>query len=81
MRRLSSSLDFELSALGGDEAEHHHLVLGHEAQRLEAAGALAVVFHEIAVDLDVVEQDLRDRLVAARGDEGRTEIAAAQMHR
>ena len=56
------------------------LALRHEAQRLEAAGALGVVFHEIAVHVDRVEQHLGDRLVAARGDEGRAEIAAAQMH-
>ena len=72
---------FELAALGGDEAEHHGLALRHEAQRLEAAGALAVVFHEIAVHLDGVEQHLRHRLVAARRHEGGAEIAAAQMHR
>ena len=56
---------FERAGLGGDEPEHHGLAFRHEAQRLEAAGALAVVFHEIAVHLDAVEQDLGDRLVAA----------------
>src|SRR4051812_41770959 len=71
---------FELAALGGDEAEHHGLALRHETQRLEAAGALAVVFHEIAVHPDGIEQHLRHRLVTARRHERRTEIAAAQMH-
>ncbi len=66
MRRLSSSRLSSCAALGGDEAEHDGLALRHEAQRLEAAGALGVVLHEIAVDLDGVEQDLGDRLVAAR---------------
>ena len=58
MRRLIASFDFELAGLGGDEAEHDDAVLRHEPQRLEAAGALGVVFHEIAVHLDAVEQDL-----------------------
>src|SRR5438132_10930365 len=38
---LERVLGFERAALRGDEAEHHHLALGHEAQRLEAAGAVA----------------------------------------
>ena len=53
-----SSLRFELAGLGGDEAEHDLLALRHQAQRLEAAGALGVVFHEIAVHVDPVEQHL-----------------------
>ena len=53
-RLVDAALDVVLllqrAALGGDEAEHHDLVaLGQEAQRLEAAGALGVVFEEIAV--------------------------------
>ena len=72
---------FELSGLRGDEAEHDGLALGQEAQRLEAAGALGVVLHEVAVHLDRVEQDLGDRLVAAARHEGGAEIAAAEMHR
>ena len=40
------------AGLGGDEAEHHGLALRHEPQRLEAAGALGVVLHEIAVHVD-----------------------------
>ena len=80
MRRLISSRLSSRPDLAGDEAEHHGLALGHEAQRLETAGALGVVFHEIAVHVDLVEQQLGHRLVAARGDEARAEIAAAQMH-
>src|SRR5712691_13458351 len=49
---LEGVFALEQSLLGGHEAEHHHLALGHEAQRLEAAGAVAVVFHEIGVDGD-----------------------------
>ena len=77
---LDLVLGFQRAGLRGDEAEHHLLALRHEAQRLEAAGAVAVVLHEIAVHVDGVEQHLGHRLVAARGDEGRAEIAAAQMH-
>src|SRR5262249_41237697 len=75
-------LAFELAALGGDEADHHDLfALRQKAQRLEPAGALGVVFEEIAVDaLDRAEQVLGDELVAARRDEGRAKIAAAGMH-
>src|SRR5262249_14191473 len=78
---LKRVLLLERAAFGGDEAEHHHLALGHEAQRLEAAGAVAVVFHEVGVDVDLVEQDFGHRLVAAAGHEARLEIAAAQVHR
>src|SRR5215831_1725635 len=52
---LERVLLLERAAFGGDEAEHHHLALGREAQRLEAAGAVAVVFHEVGVDVDLVE--------------------------
>ena len=68
------------SGLRGDEAEHDDLALRQEAQRFEAAGPVAVPFKEIAVDVDAVEHQVGDRLVAARGDEGRTEIAAADVH-
>ena len=77
---LEIVLRFKLAGFRGDDAEHHGLALGQQTQRLEPAGALAIVFHEIGVDADLVEQHVGDRLVAARGDEGRAEIAAAQMH-
>ena len=77
---LDRVLGFEPAGLGGDQAEHDVAVLGHQLQRLEAAGALAVVFHEIAVHLDAVEQDLLLGLVAAGTHEGRFIIAAAQVH-
>src|SRR5262245_29233777 len=63
---LDGILRFELAGLGGDQAEHHRAVLRHQAERLEPAGALGVVFHEVAVHLDAVEQDIGHRLVAAR---------------
>src|SRR6185312_8098494 len=78
---LELVLAFELAALGGHDAEHHGLALGQHAQGLEAAGALIVVLHEVAVHVDLVEQDFLHRLIAAGAHEGRFVIAAAQMHR
>src|SRR5208282_5658350 len=66
-RLLDAALDlvaaFQPPGFAGDETEHHGLALGHEAQRLETAGALGVVFHEVAVHVDLIEQQLRHRLV------------------
>src|SRR5436190_18114399 len=45
---LEIVLALELAALGGDDTEHDELALGQHAQRLEAAGAGIVVFHEVA---------------------------------
>ena len=81
MRRLMSSLGSSRPLLRGDQAEHQLLLaLGEIAQRLEAAGAVAVVLQEVAVEIGVAEQLLGDEFVAARGDEGGAEIAAAGMH-
>ena len=77
---LDGVLALQRAGLRGDEAEHDGLALGQEAQRLEAAGAVAVPFHEVAIHRHRVEQHLRHRLVAAGGDEGGAEIAAAEMH-
>src|SRR5688572_444036 len=47
---LDGVLVLERARLGGDEAEHDDLVaLRQEAQRVEAAGAVGVVFQEIAI--------------------------------
>ncbi len=63
-----------------DEAEHDDLVaLRQEAQRLETAGAVGVVFEEVAVVIALRQQAFRHRLVAAGRNEGRAEIAAADM--
>ena len=72
---------FKLAGLRRDQPEYDRLAFRQEAQRLEAARALRVVLHEVAVHVDRVEQDFGDRLVAAAGDEIRAEIPAAQMHR
>src|SRR6187431_3203391 len=77
---LDVALVLERAALGGYQAEHDLLVtLGQEAQRLEAAGALGVVFQEIAVVIDLSEQGFCHGLIAAFGNPGRAEIAAADM--
>ena len=55
----------DVGALGRDEAEHGDLVLGHEAQRREAAGALAVVFEQQPVVPQPVEQPLGNGVVMA----------------
>ena len=50
MRRSMAAFSSSSPRLRGDEPEHHPLVApGQEAQRLEAAGAVGVVFEEIAV--------------------------------
>ena len=56
MRRLISSLDSSVPVFEVTRPSTTMLALRHEAQRLEAAGALAVVLHEIAVHVDGVEQ-------------------------
>src|SRR6266436_7677127 len=61
------------------EAEHHFLSPRHEAQRLEAAGAFAVVLEEPAIHVRLVEHGLGDRIVAAFGEPGAFPVAAAGM--
>ena len=62
-----------------DEAEHHHLALGHEPQRLEAAGARGVVFEHETVVGELVEQPLGDGVVGALAVPHAALVAAAQM--
>jgi hypothetical protein len=80
MRRLSASLVSICALLVVTRPSTATLPLGQEAQGLETAGARTVVFEEIAVDVDFVEQELGDRLVAALGDPRPREVAAAEMH-
>src|SRR5262245_22251148 len=77
---LDPVVRFELACLRRHQPEHYGLALAHAPQRLERAGAVGVVFHEIAVHLDAVEQDVGHRVVAAAAHEGRTVVTAAQMH-
>ena len=79
MRRFRSSLSSSCAGLGGDQAEHDLLALGHEAQRLEAAGPLVVVLEEEAVDVELREQHLGHEVVAALGRPRRPEVAAAHV--
>src|SRR5688572_23015938 len=53
---LDQVFRLERAALRGDHADHDDLLaLGQEAQRLETAGAVAVVFQEIAVEVALAE--------------------------
>ena len=79
MRAGELVVRLELGPLAGDEPEHDRLVGGHEAQRGEVAGALVVVLEEVGVDVELVEQHLGDRLVAALGEPRAAVVAAAQV--
>ena len=81
MRRLRSSLLSSSRSLRRDQTEHDLLARRHEAQRLEAAGALVVVLEEEPVDVELAEQRLGDEVVAALGRPRRAEVAAAQVRR
>src|SRR5437667_444348 len=71
----------ERARLGGDETQHDLLVARQQAQRLEAARAPGVPFHEIAVDVRR-EHRLHDPVGIAAGREPRApEVAAARVHR
>src|SRR5258707_8779675 len=75
---LERVLRFELGQLGAHQTEHHLLALGHQAQRLEAAGALVVVLEEEAVDVQAGEHALGDEVgVTAARQPGALEVAAA----
>ncbi len=73
-------LVLELRLLGRDEAEHHRLLLGHEAQWREGTGARAIVFQEIERDLERIEQPVRDRLVAPFRVPAAAAVSPAKMH-
>src|SRR6202158_3568798 len=65
---LDVVLGLERAGLRGHEAEHHDLVaFGQEPQRLEAAGALAVVFEKVAVVVAAGAQGFRHRPRYRRG--------------
>src|ERR1700724_2743928 len=77
---LDDVLGFQRAGLGRHQAEHSKAIFLQALERLKTAGAVGVVFHEIAVHLDLVEQHFLLGLVAAGAHEGRFVIAAAQMH-
>src|SRR5262249_36271583 len=66
--------------LGGDQAQHNDLALGHEAQRGEVASTRRIIFEEEAIDLDFVKNYLGDWIVAALRQPRRRGIATAHMH-
>src|SRR5262249_5137212 len=71
----------ERAALRRDQAKDDAFPpLRQETERFEPAGAVGIVLKEIAVDVELAEEGLGNRLVAARRDPGRAEIAAADMH-
>jgi hypothetical protein len=51
--------------LGGDQAQHHDLVIGDQPQRVEGAGALVVVFQQQPVGVNTAEYRGGDRVVPA----------------
>ena len=72
-------LVIKLSLLATHYAEHHNLVLRQEAQRLEPARPGIVVLEEININIELTEERLGDRLVAALGKPLRPEVATAQV--
>src|SRR3984893_15910832 len=77
---LDVVLLLQFAALGGNDPDHHDLVaFRQEPQRLEAGRALRIVFEEIAVVIGAGQHGLRYRLIAAGGNPGGAEIAAADM--
>ncbi len=80
MRRFSSSLVSICGLLVVTRPSTATLPLGRKRSGSKPPARVAVVFEEIAVDLDLVEQQVGDRLVAAFRHPGAGEVAAAEMH-
>src|SRR3954466_5490805 len=70
----------ERARLRGDEAEHYFFSARQLTQRPEAAGALAVVLHEEAVDISAEHGGDHVVLIAAGREPGASEVAPAGMH-
>src|SRR5207245_11061302 len=66
----------KLRVLGADQAQHDLLVLGNIFERLETAGALAVIFQKIAIDMRLIEADGSNAVIASLGHPHTLEIAA-----
>src|ERR1700682_4122559 len=77
---LQHVLGFELPELGRHQPEHDGLSRRDEAQRRKVARARVVILEEIPVDLQLVEQHFRHRLVAALGYPRALEVAPAKMY-
>ena len=70
---------FERTRFRGNQSEYDALILD-VIERGKSACAVGVVFEKEAVDSAAAEENLRDGLVAARGEPCRAEIAAADVH-
>src|ERR1700680_4606016 len=78
---LDGVLGFQGAGLRRHQAEHHEAIFLQALERFKTAGAVGLIFHEIAVHLDLVEQHFLLGVVAAGAHEGRFIVAAAQVHR
>ena len=65
--------------LGGHQAQHHELVVGHLAQGFEPARALVVVLEQQPVRVHAAEDRRRDVVVAAGHQPARVLVALAEM--
>ena len=81
MRRLISSGSSSSGVFDVIRPSTDGLAGGEVAQRLEAAGALAVELQEEGVDVHPAEHQLGDRLVAAARHPAAAEVAAAHVRR
>src|SRR5579859_4726001 len=75
---LEQILRFQLPDLGAHQSEHDGLALRYEAQRRKTPRAHIVVFQEITVDGQFIEQHFGHRFVATFCGPCATEIAPAQ---
>lgn len=69
----------ESALLARHDAQNHDLVLRQMAQGAEVAGARVVVFEEVDVDVQVLEEHLGDGLVAALREPLAAVVPAAQV--
>src|ERR1041384_5071985 len=72
---------FERRRLAGQQPEHDHLIVRDETERLERSGSRVVVFEEVRVYVQLVEQRVSNGFVPALRDPGALHVAATQMDR
>src|SRR5580704_5321320 len=72
---------FHLRNLGADQAEHHRLSLGNEAQGREGSGTRVVIFEKETIDLERAEQFFGDGVVATLGVPVAAIVSAAEVDR
>lgn len=74
-------LILELRDLGANDTHDDVLVLGKELEGLETAGALGIILEVERVDVEVLEELLRDDVVRTLGEVATPdEVAAAQVN-